>query len=261
MKALGLISLLPRRPSEFFDRISTIIDARSESLYCRRPAYRTTDPSEAINQLAGATNFRGAAQHEESALAEIEARVREQAIMSTIRPFGSFHDGDTALARFCYATARILRPKFAIETGVGYGVTTAYLLQALDVNGQGRLDSIDLPPLGEDADTSVGSFIPQKLRSRWTLHRGTTRRLLGPLVHSLHKIDLFVHDSLHTYRNMTMEFDLAWEALRPGGVMIADDIEGNRAFLELAEREDVAASFVIREEQKASLFGVALKRA
>jgi hypothetical protein len=43
--------------------------------------------------------------------------------------------------------------------------------------------------------------------------------------------------------------------------MIADDIEGNRAFLELAEREDVAASFVIREEQKASLFGVALKRA
>jgi hypothetical protein len=59
---------------------------------------------------------------------------------------------------------------------------------------------------------------------------------------------------------MKMEFAAAWPALRPGGVLISDDVEGNAAFQELAKREDVAQAFVFREQDKPTLIGIALKR-
>jgi hypothetical protein len=51
-------------------------------------------------------------------------------------------------------------------------VTTAFILQALAANGEGHLWSIDLPPIG--AEEFTGSFVPQHLKSRWTLRRGRT---------------------------------------------------------------------------------------
>ena len=67
-----------------------------------------------------------------------------------------------------------------VETGVGSGVTTSFILQALAANGEGHLWSIDLPPIG--AEQFAGSFVPQALRSRWTLLRGRSRDLLPQLL-------------------------------------------------------------------------------
>jgi predicted O-methyltransferase YrrM len=68
-----------------------------------------------------------------------------------------------------------------------------------------------------------------------------------------------MHDSLHTYRNMTQEFERVWPALRPGGVLISDDLESNSAFLDLSMRSDVALSVVMKGQDKDSLFGIAVK--
>jgi predicted O-methyltransferase YrrM len=68
-----------------------------------------------------------------------------------------------------------------------------------------------------------------------------------------------MHDSLHTYKNMKMEFELVWPRLSPGGVLIADDIEGNAAFHEFAGRSDVAFRAAIREVGKNSLAGILIK--
>ncbi len=57
-----------------------------------------------------------------------------------------------------------------------------------------------------------------------------------------------------------MEFRAAWPALRSGGVLISDDIEGNAAFLEHCSLPDVSASVVIRFSEGNALFGVAVKR-
>jgi predicted O-methyltransferase YrrM len=146
-----------------------------------------------------------------------------------------------------------------VETGVCYGVTSAHLLRALKENQNGYLHSIDLPPLGKDADQYVGRLIPAKLKDRWTLHRGCSGKLLKPLLQKHSSIDLFIHDSLHTHRNMTNEFALAWPALRGGGVLISDDIEENSAFLELSRLPDVAFSSVIKEEGKNALLGIVAK--
>ena len=39
----------------------------------------------------------------------------------------------------CYAMCRVLRPKIVVETGVGYGWTTTFILRALEKSGVGQL--------------------------------------------------------------------------------------------------------------------------
>lgn len=254
-----LLSMLPVRPREFWDRASAIVSSRWEAV--RRVQYRTTGVMEARKALSDALNADCAQRFAETFLADISSQVREgQTSLSSDGAFHAAYNGDSELAGFCYAVTRTLRPKRVVETGVCYGVTSAHILKALQVNHEGHLDSIDVPPLGKDADRQVGRFIPEGLRSRWTLRRGVSAQLLRPLLNQLGSIDLFVHDSLHTYRNMRDEFEAAWPFLRPGGVLISDDVQGNVAFQELAARPNVAACIVVEEQGKDALFGVAVKQ-
>lgn len=140
------------------------------------------------------------------------------------------HDGDANLAHAAWSVTRHLRPAAVVETGVARGMTSASILSALRSNQAGKLYSIDLPPLSKGWAEQSGVAVEPELRSRWTYVRGSTRRRLPPLLAGLDGIDVFVHDSLHTSATMTFEFRCAWDALRPGGVMISDDIDDNVAF-------------------------------
>lgn len=260
-KTLQLISLIPRKPAEFLDRVAAIASSRWHTGRDKRMSYQTTTFQEAVRALSSVLNSNCADWLLESALAQVEVQVlKRQASLSHGGPFAEFHNGDSALARLCYVTARALRPRLVVETGVCYGVTSAYILKAIDVNHEGHLHSVDLPPLGKDADRHVGRLIPEELRDRWTLHRGVSGRVLSPLLGRLGNIDLFMHDSLHTYGTMRDEFAVAWPFLRPGGVLISDDVEGNTAFQELAAKPDVASSMVVEEQGKDALLGIAVKR-
>jgi Methyltransferase domain len=144
--------------------------------------------------------------------------------------FGGWDDGDARLAGLAWCLVRHIRPERIVETGVARGITTRVLLEALERNRRGRLWSIDLPPLLERrlAD-EVGIAVPPRLRERWTLLRGSSRRELPGLMAELGRIDLFLHDSMHTARNVGFELDHAWPALRAGGVALIDDVEKNVA--------------------------------
>lgn len=260
MKSLDLLSQLPKNPAEFLDRVSAIFNSRWESSFKGHPQYRTVGVEEGMELLQRAIGLGLGQVFDETALARIETQVSErQAALPADAPFGRFHNGDALLGRLCYAVSRALRPGIVAETGVCYGVTSAYLLAALDANRDGHLYSIDLPPLGKNGDDFVGWMVPNDLRSRWTLRRGTSRRLLGPLLEQVGHVDLFIHDSLHTYRNMAAEFEAAWPALRPGGILISDDIEGNEAFHELMRSGKPELSLVIQEKNKTALLGIAVK--
>jgi len=110
-----------------------------------------------------------------------------------------------------YTIVRISKPKIVVETGVGAGVSSAIILRALELNDQGRLYSIDaglksfnginLPP-----DKPVGFLVPENSRERWKLIIGYSRDRLGSLLKELKVIDLFFHDSEHTYENMMFKF-------------------------------------------------------
>ncbi|MCI4318693.1 MAG: class I SAM-dependent methyltransferase [Thermoplasmata archaeon] len=147
-----------------------------------------------------------------------------------------------------YALARLLTPLHVVEVGVSSGVSSAYLLQALDRNGKGTLHSIDLPKLpsprpagtqSTDASWSIpagrqsGWAVPFALRKRWDLRLGNKRDLLPLFGKELPRIDLFVYDVPHDDAESWKEFRGLSPLLHPGGVAIADHGPGGGLCLAL----------------------------
>lgn len=259
-KALRLISLLPARPIEFYDRVTAIVEVRREQGCSRPNVYDPKAWDEVISSVEQVLEKDIEVFLNESALAEIEAEVRQGIEnISSEGPFGLFHNGDLILARLCYMLCRTLKPSILLETGVAYGVTSAFILKALEVNGEGMLHSIDLPPLGNQADRFVGNLIPQSLKHRWLLHRGTSKRVMPKLLSHLGQIDIFIHDSLHTYGNISRELKMISPQLKSRSVVICDDLEGNVAFHEWGIQKKPDFWATIQEANKSnSLCGIAV---
>jgi hypothetical protein len=144
--------------------------------------------------------------------------------------FGPWNDGDAGLVRAVWGLTRHLRPQRVVETGVAHGLTSRFILEALASNGSGGLWSIDLPPLDRDLRRQVGIAVTPALSRRWTYIQGSSRRHLPRLLSDLGQVDLFVHDSLHSERNVRFELDNVWAKLRPGGAAIVDDVDANWGF-------------------------------
>src|SRR5258706_4341881 len=174
-KVLQLPLLLALEPSEFGDRLRAGIEIRWESLWAKKASYLAHDPEGVLESLRIGSSTSLEFYPCEQQLALVEAKINEaQSHMPPEAPFGSFHNGDSLLGRVCYSVARALQPDAVVETGVCYGVTSSYLLKALETNGRGVLHSVDLPPLGKNGDRFVGWLIPGEVRSRWNLHRGVS---------------------------------------------------------------------------------------
>jgi predicted O-methyltransferase YrrM len=137
--------------------------------------------------------------------------------------------------KLLYVATRAARPRTVVETGPYNGASSAFLLRALEDNGDGRLHSFDLPEardaLGHPAGREPGWLVPDELRHRFEVTLGDTRETLKPALRRLGDIDLFFHDSLHTARHMLFEFRAAWPHLRAGGLLVSDDVFWNPAFL------------------------------
>ena len=258
IRTLGLLlALIPHHPDEILDRVSGYADLALERLSEPGPSYATVSWEETLRSLEGEPG-RAAEILAEPALEEIEARTRR--LLEDIRLEDAFSQrwaADSLFARLCYLACRLISPDVVVETGVAYGVSSAYILRALEENGRGTLYSVDLPPLRREYERYWGIAIPDALRDdRWHLHRGSSRRVLPGLLQKTGPVDLFVHDSLHTSRNMRREFETAWPNLRPGGTILADDVERNRAFADLREKAP-ALWRVVRDREKAPLHGKA----
>jgi Methyltransferase domain len=174
--------------------------------------------------------------------------------------FGGWDDGDSRLGRVAWCLARHLRPKHVVETGVARGLTTRVLLEALELNGSGRLWSIDLPPLLErDLAEETAAAVPTRLYERWTLLRGSSRRLLPGLATRLGQIDLFVHDSTHTTRNLRFELEQVWPALASDGAALIDDVERNVATGQFLQVHPNTPAVIFNSGDEGALIGCLVK--
>ena len=237
MKPLELLSLLPRHPVEFFDQLSVGIANRLSSRFDRRPEYPLEKWSAALCQLGELLEADLTAILAEPALERVASQVSSgMDRLPPDAPFSMIYNGSPDLALLCYAVVRAVRPQVAVETGVCYGVTSAFILGALEENRSGMLCSIDLPPLARDADRYQGCLVPEHLRKRWQMFRGPSQRLLPKIIREVGPVDFFLHDSLHTYRNMSREFDVITRNLSLPGIIISDDINWNAAFLDYVAR-------------------------
>lgn len=194
---------------------------------------------------------------EDPRLQELEEELAERRRSRSDAPFPPEFNASDGLARATWALVRCLGAARVVETGVAAGHTTAYILDALDANGAGHLDSIDVPPADVDPQ-DVGWLVPERLRGRWTLHRRRSRRVLPGLLRR-EPTDVFLHDGFHTARTMRWELEQAGRLLRPGGAVLCDDVERNGVFASwAASSADVWD--VVETGFPGHWFGLALKR-
>jgi len=116
--------------------------------------------------------------------------------------------------------------------------------------------------LREQIGVAVGDRCPE----RWT--HGSSRRYLPAVLSELGQIDLFIHDSLHSERNVRFEVERAWASLRPSGAIVVDDIDANRVFQTLTQAFSGHPFMIceaeplrpdLRRFNKKGLFGIILK--
>jgi hypothetical protein len=200
---------------------------------------------------------------------EVIGELKATGIQAGPESFKEWNDGDAGLVRAIWCLTRHLRPKKVVETGVAHGVTSRFVLEALERNGDGHLWSIDLPPLERVWRNQVGAAVGDRYSDRWSYIRGSSRRRLPELLSHLGQIDLFIHDSLHSERNVRFELDRAWAALRPDGAIVVDDVDANNGFRSFTQTFS-GHQFLICEAEplhpdlrrfnKKGLFGIILKQ-
>jgi hypothetical protein len=176
---------------------------------------------------------------------QIMKRLREQGVDPGPLSLYGWNDGDPELARAIWCAVCHLCPKDrgmrVVETGVAHGVTSRVILEALCHDERNHLWSIDVPPHDPAMRRHTGMAVEDNLRPLWTYIEGSSRRRLPALLKELGSIDLFIHDSIHTQRNVVFELQQAWSALRPGGCMVVDDIDSNWGFHFFSEFQDCVA--------------------
>jgi predicted O-methyltransferase YrrM len=153
-----------------------------------------------------------------------------------------------------YLAVRALRPQIFVETGVQNGMSSAFILLGMEHNGFGTLCSVDLPPVEArileqgtnplPKDKAPGWIIPDYLRPHHELNLGAAEQLLPALFGRRGTIDVFLHDSDHSYSHIAFEMGLAWRYLKPSGWIMVDNIEQNDAYADFA-RGVGGAAFVV----------------
>ena len=186
---------------------------------------------ERLHRLLGAPWPCPEAHRVQGLLADVGALLREKGLRTGRHTYGWYCDAEVELCSAIWCTVRHTRPDIVIETGVAHGVSSRVALEAMSLNDRGHLWSIDLPhPLKHELHDQTGAAVTGPCRPRWTYIEGKSRQRLPPLMAEVGQVQLFVHDSLHTPRNMLFEMEQAASVLTPGGVILVDDIRANHAF-------------------------------
>lgn len=150
--------------------------------------------------------------------------------------------------RFLHFIVRELRPQQVLECGTGYGESSLHMLAALEDLRHGHLHTIELDPTRRRlALDAVDRFFPQT--QRITSVEGSFSDALPGVVVGTAPLDLVFEDGPHT-PDVTLDvFEQVVDAVRPGGLMIFDDVQhemGNQpAWAEIRSDPRVAASLEI----------------
>lgn len=152
-----------------------------------------------------------------------------------------------------YLICKLLRSEIIVETGVANGFSSSLILKALMENKKGKLYSIDFPNQpGHEISNKIGWLIPDDLRSRWELIVGDSKQELPALIEKLGQVNIFFHDSDHSYEHMLFELNAVWDAIVEGGVILADDVHMNRAYNDFCLRKGIADRVIYK-------LGIAMK--
>ncbi len=136
---------------------------------------------------------------------------------------------------FMAQMTRWLRPAMIVESGGFIGMSSAFILKAL---ADEKLTTARLYSIEWSENCEQGALIPDELRST----SGGFLPLRGKVEDFLRRdqlpssIDMFLHDSSHSYRHMFWEFQEFWPRLRDGALLVSHDVQMNAAFPEFVAK-------------------------
>lgn len=242
-------------------RQQTLHDA-SEAVYSYKEDRQSLDdvlnhlfPQERISFVDFKENIRPLQNKLQSFFANLES----EKYPSRNKPYPTDYSLSTSSGLFLYILCKLTKPEKVVETGVAYGNSSSYILQALKENKKGTLYSIDSIFRPWESKEMIGSAIPVELRQNWKFIFGPTTEKLPKILKQLGSIDIFFHDSLHTYKNMMFEFETAWPFIKKNGFLLSDDIIENNAFNKFYSTMNVEP-FIIPQENSVGLFGIIQKK-
>lgn len=220
------------------------------------------DWEEHLHVLLGAAWPCPQRQRFEDLLAETRALLSAKGLGYGRGTYGCYSDTDSSLSRAEWCTVRHIQPEVVIETGVAHGVSSRVVLEALEENSRGHLWSIDLPHFFDhELHTETGAAVTDVCRARWSYLEGSSRQRLPSLIAELGRVEVFIHDSLHTARNTMFEMEQAASAMSAGGVMLVDDIATHEGFTTFARRHPDYQIIVCPSADRKGLFGIAVNAA
>lgn len=127
--------------------------------------------------------------------------------------------------RILATVVRFSQSKRFLELGTGYGITGLFFLEPFK-NGapSGRLTIIE----GDKTAFSIASeILKTRYEEQVSCHFGWAAEALPKLVKSLEGVDFLFHDAGHSKEDYVRDFNAALPILKPGAVVLIDDIRWN----------------------------------
>jgi predicted O-methyltransferase YrrM len=123
-----------------------------------------------------------------------------------------------------YAFVRATQPDHVVETGTHLGLGSCVIAAALLRNGHGRLTTIDVDP-------DAGYLIGEPWASVIDRRTGDSTEVLAELA----DVDIFLHDSLHTYDYESAELAAVGPNLNADAIVLSDNAHESAALSDWAE--------------------------
>ena len=147
---------------------------------------------------------------------------------------------DIESAKFLYLLVRLTKPESVVETGVANGISTFFILNAMKSNRFGKLTSIDI-------SYDVTTFLNDEEKMRWELRvlniKKNPRRQFKDIMAGIEDLSIYQHDGDHSYLWQQMEYNLAFNKLKPGGFLLSGDVDSSFAFIDSFGNENSEIQF------------------
>jgi len=123
---------------------------------------------------------------------------------------------------FLFHLVRAARPEQVVEMGAGVGISASFIAAALEMNGKGRLVTLEGDPTlaGIVEETLAGLGLGPRVR----VVRGPFEQTLKPTLEELGEVDLLFHDGIHEGWAYLQDFATMRPHLAAGAVVVYDDI-------------------------------------
>jgi hypothetical protein len=130
-----------------------------------------------------------------------------------------------------YVVARLRKPETIVETGIHDGLGSALLLRALERNAAegspGELISVDIEP-------AAGWVVPDELKTSWSRRIAPSPGVLPGAIGD-RRVEMFIHDSDHTYECERAEMDIALARKGDGLALISDNSHATTALKDICK--------------------------